>query len=238
MIIVPCYNEVDRLRIEEFKSHSDKIDFYFADDGSVDNTYSLLEDNGFIVLRSEENIGKGHILYRTYHELKNMVDLDLYEWVGYWDADLTIPLDTIKKILASNLQSTHAVWSSRQRKLALKYDEKLSRRITGRSFAFLIKIFFNIKIHDTQCGAKLFRPTLLPKVFQSPFKSRWLFDIEIYLRLRDNSILEWPLTHWSENGLSRVRLSREVIPVIYDTFRIFWNYRIMKPRYKSTDSNV
>lgn len=136
-------------------------------------------------------------------------------------------------MLADDLQSVQAVWSSRQRQRALSYDEKLSRRITGRGFAYLIKLIFNPTVYDTQCGAKLFRSTVAPSIFHSPFLSRWLFDLEIYLRMEKNSIKEWPLSSWSENGLSRVRLSKEVIPVSYDIFQIFWDYRVKKIHHKS-----
>ena len=67
-------------------------------------------------------------------------------------------------------------------------------------------------LQDTQCGAKIFTRQLIPFVFDKPFMTPWLFDVEIFLRIQNkfakstlqNGIMEYPLMHWTEVGGSKL----------------------------------
>ena len=53
-IIIPCYNEADRLDANKFTEYllqNAHVHFYFIDDGSTDNTISII--NGIISNKSK-----------------------------------------------------------------------------------------------------------------------------------------------------------------------------------------
>src|SRR5258708_4394609 len=100
VIVVPCYNEFKRLPVDAFKefvSDHDWCRFVFVDDGSTDATGDLIEDLRafdpafFRTLRLGPNFGKGEAVRRGL--LAALEERPNY--VGYWDADLATPLDTI-----------------------------------------------------------------------------------------------------------------------------------------------
>ena len=49
---------------------------------------------------------------------------------------------------------------------------------------------FAFTIYDTQCGAKLFDKKVLSTVVQEPFCSKWIFDVEIIVRISRLSFLQ------------------------------------------------
>ena len=50
----------------------------------------------------------------------------------------------------------------------------------GRLFATLASTLLDVRIYDTQCGAKIFRSTDdLKIVLSKPFLSSWIFDVEL-----------------------------------------------------------
>ena len=61
---------------------------------------------------------------------------------------------------------------------------------------------FNLGIYDTQCGAKIFSAEVIPYGFDKPFNTSWLFDIEIFVRLRSHGLLnrgkEVPVSNWKD----------------------------------------
>jgi hypothetical protein len=80
-----------------------------------------------------------------------------------------------------------------------------------------------LPVYDSQCGAKLIRADLVPSVFDEPFTSRWLFDVEILARLRNRygvdgvlrMVREVPLGTWTDVPGSKVR-SGHMLRVPYE----------------------
>jgi glycosyltransferase involved in cell wall biosynthesis len=66
-IVIPCYNEADRLESDSFLGYAamhPHISFLFADDGSTDNTAGMLQqlqqknEQQFRFITRKENLGK------------------------------------------------------------------------------------------------------------------------------------------------------------------------------------
>ena len=51
-----------------------------------------------------------------------------------------------------------------------------------------------ISVYDTQCGCKVMNYNLIPDLFEEKFISKWLFDVELFFRLKrkfgENNIRE------------------------------------------------
>ena len=75
---------------------------------------------------------------------------------------------------------------------------------------WFIRRTLGVPVWDTQCGAKVFACDVAREIFRAPFRSRWLFDVELLARIgrrrlrRD--VLELPLAEWFDVPGSKVGL--------------------------------
>jgi dolichyl-phosphate beta-glucosyltransferase len=239
LIVVPCYNEAERLPVERFRDFLDSssIGLVFVDDGSRDQTIRVLEqlregrEDRVDVLQLKVNQGKAEAVRRGINfALENNA-----QYTGYWDADLATPLDAIPRLLTVLEDYSHLdmVFGSRVKLLGRKVHRRPLRHYLGRVFATVVSIMLRMPIYDTQCGAKLFR--VRPEtceLFRDPFLSRWVFDVEIlarYILLKGSAdaaagqIYEYPLEEWEDVGGSKVK-STDFFVAFRDVARIYWNY--------------
>lgn len=227
-LFIPCFNEEKRLKIDSIRTfieeNSETFDFYFIDDGSKDATsYVILQnliDNKYtFLIRLDNNLGKGNALREGILQVKSMP----YKYFGFIDADLDIPLKQIKK-LHSEIQGTSYLIGVSNRNLFSGFSIFRFRSIGSIAMVTIanqiIQLSPNLK--DTQCGCKLFKRELLD-IFNDEFISEWLFDIELFLRLKKKFpnarryIREVPL-----NDLGRTSKSN---------FNFFRNLKIFKQLY-------
>ena len=223
-IIVPCYNEAVRFDLEAFRrflNKSKSLSVVLVDDGSTDRTEDFLKE------LQREFPDKVHVLVKAVNGGKAEAVREglLYVLanhqapiVGFWDADLATPLDSVADLLG--VFSTHPlveiVFGSRVKLLGRNIERQAARHYLGRVFATYASLILGLPIYDTQCGAKLFRATpALERLLDRPFRSRWIFDVEMIARFiqincgdRDkvrNLIYEFPLNTWKDVPGSKVR---------------------------------
>lgn len=243
LIFIPCYNEEQRLNLKEFSRFSEsnqKVHFCFVNDGSSDNTKEIIEkasmDNHFLQYISfEQNYGKANVLQKAFLEVLNSGKLNDYQFIGFWDADLSTPLNEInyfQSFLESETDTPiKAVFGARVKKLGSKIERKLSRHILGRIFANISKPLLKAGVYDTQCGAKIFSKELYEIAFLRPFVSKWFFDIEILLRLesKTSEIFECPLRSWVDVNGSKLKFLDFVFAPL-ELIKIFIKYKLLGPR--------
>ena len=94
---------------------------------------------------------------------------------------------------------------------------KAARHYSGRVFATAASHALDLPVYDTQCGARVLRVTAdTATLFEAPFRSRWVFDVELlarYLRLprrpgepdRRDRIYELALATWRDKAGSKRR---------------------------------
>jgi len=216
-IIVPCYNEELRLNVAAFRNFdipSHEIRFLFVDDGSTDGTAALLEalrasdPRRFAVLNLQPNQGKAEAVRQG---LVTAIRSQR-EYVGFWDADLATPLGAISDFLdlAETRPELELVMGARVKLLGRKVERRATRHYAGRVFATVVSTMLGLPVYDTQCGAKLFRMSpSIHTLFDTPFVSRWIFDVEILARLIqcrrgkqlspiEKVVYEFPLLEWKD----------------------------------------
>jgi dolichyl-phosphate beta-glucosyltransferase len=222
-IVVPCYNEAARLDLAAFLAYSVRHgdEFLFVDDGSTDGTGLLLDDfcalhaDSLWVLHLAQNRGKAEaVRLGMLRALETSSD-----YVGYWDADLATPLAAIGQFRAylDERPQVEALLGARVRLLGRTIDRRPLRHCLGRLFATAAAWVLDLPVYDTQCGAKLFRPTARVKAaFAEPFATNWIFDVELLARLLaslpvertlapDELIHELPLDEWRDVAGSKVK---------------------------------
>jgi dolichyl-phosphate beta-glucosyltransferase len=237
IVVVPCYNEARRLDLAAFAaflSGCQGASLLFVDDGSSDSTATML--NAFAaqqggranVLRLARNSGKAEAVRQGM----------LWAWgrsptfVGYWDADLATPLATVKQFrdLLMRRQELSLAMGCRIAMLGRQINRSLSRHLAGRAFATAASLALGLVVYDTQCGAKLFRATPeMELLFRRPFRSRWVFDVEILARLvalagrqqAEQMIYEYPLERWTDIDGSQLK-TRDFLTAAGDLARIYW----------------
>ena len=242
VVVVPCYNEAERLDVAAFGGllrRRDDVDLLFVDDGSTDATPAVLdrlhvEDPGRVtVLTLDRNAGKAEAVRQG---VLAAIDRGAGA-VAFWDADLATPLDALDQFLhvLSARSGLEAVIGTRVQLLGRSIDRHLGRHYLGRIFATVVSLTLGMRVYDTQCGAKLFAVTPdLRVVFAEPFLSRWIFDVEILARLKalaqesgreplEHRIYELTLFEWRDVHGSKLR-ARDFATTVPDIARIWWAY--------------
>ncbi|WP_205513324.1 glycosyltransferase [Longitalea arenae] len=237
-IIIPCFNEERRLKKEPLLQllHSGAdIALILVNDGSTDNTHLLLEEirkvdeEHVVVITYRENKGKANAVFKGMeHALENHNPA----FIGYLDADLSTGVDEFLRLAetAKHAEADYA-FGSRIKMLNHEIYRSVVRHICGRIITTIIDSRYQLSIYDTQCGAKLFSPEIVKIITRTPFKTRWLFDVEIFLRIRNAGIsakgLEIPLKKWTHYGNSKISLL-SAPQICGELIRLAKNYKITK----------
>lgn len=249
-IIVPAYNEADRLDTEAFHAYSlthKNVGFLFVDDGSTDKTATILSElcglnpDAIASIRLDVNAGKAEaVRCGMLHCLEGQ---PLY--VGYWDADLATPLEAISSFteLLKKRPEIHLVMGARVQLLGRQIQRNPIRHYLGRVFATVVSEMLDLHVYDTQCGAKLFRRTTwLRGIFERPFLASWIFDVEILARMMqvkqsggiqkmETCIYEYPLTKWVDVHGSKVG-PRAYALAARDLLRIYRRYLAAERKWR------
>lgn len=234
IIVVPCFNEARRLSPDAFRLFAANWQngaFLFVDDGSSDDTFGILSDlrhsipSQCEILRLHENAGKAEAVRRGM--LRAFAAKT--DYAGFWDADLAAPLDTIPLFeqVFRERRETDVVIGARVKLLGRCIERRAARHYLGRIFATAVAVTLGVNVYDSQCGAKLFRNVdHVRAVFDRPFLSRWIFDVEILARVMKGSappmtasVYELPLPMWRDVAGSKLRL-KDFLRAIYDLARI------------------
>ena len=243
-IVIPCYNEATRFPFDHFIAFVEAnpaMHFILVNDGSKDNTIELLRraskgrEEQVGVLDQSINGGKGEAVRAgVLAALQRPGCL----YVGFWDADLATPLEAISQLttVISGRPELAMIFGARVKLLGRHVDRRAIRHYLGRIFATVVSTALRLPIYDTQCGAKLFRVSReTVALFQAPFCTRWVFDVEIlarFIQLRgynmesvQKSIYEFPLEEWRDVAGSRVR-PQDFVRAFFDVSRIYRRYML------------
>jgi dolichyl-phosphate beta-glucosyltransferase len=238
-VIVPCYNEYMRfplLEYECFIAAKKDINFFFVNDGSNDETQSLLYDlqlkfsENVKVLSLEKNYGKAEavrqgVMFALVHSNA--------QYLSYLDADLSTPLSELQRLylMISEKDNLMLVFGSRVSVFGSRIKRLSYRHYGGRIIATMIDMVLNLSIYDTQCGLKVIKRPLAEQLFRDAFITRWLFDVEIFAKMKllfpKNNLMELmqeiPINEWTEKGDSKVKVV-DVLKVPFALMRIRRNY--------------
>jgi glycosyltransferase involved in cell wall biosynthesis len=239
-IVVPCFNEekrIDKSSFLLFATEHTYIHFLFVNDGSLDNTLEVLkamasESNKFNYLDMSHNKGKASAVREGMLHAHGLG----FTHIGYLDADLTIPLQTAKELIDELFKlkekDVQIIFASRSQRFKKQAGQNHLRQTLGHTFSTLSRTVLQLPIKDTQCGAKFFDAKSVPMLFGIPFISKWIFDVEIFFRLKDHykkdthkHFFEFPLEYWEDNNNSKIKF-RDYLKVPYNLLSILFHYRM------------
>jgi glycosyltransferase involved in cell wall biosynthesis len=214
-IIVPCYEEGNRLKQQsfiDFLQDNRSVHIYFVDDGSRDTTPIILSSlkamlpDQVNVITMPANSGKANAVRCG---CLTASENAAFSHIGFLDADLSTDLQEFYRIYNLMIENQlDFAFGSRVKLMSIPITRSFPRHIIGRIIASIIDLKFKLGIYDTQCGAKWFSARMVKTLMESPFKTRWLFDVEIFVRMRKNLSyakgMEIPLARWNDAGGSKI----------------------------------
>ena len=245
-VVIPCYNEEERLLSDKFLSFIDKNSGYylcFVNDGSKDKTLEVLRElqkgreKLITIYDCEKNGGKAEAVRLGMLHIAQKEDLD---YIGFLDADLSTDLadfdDLVKTIEHSEFK---IVSGSRIVRMGANITKGASRKVISLTINFIIKKILSMDFKDTQCGAKIFHKDVINIAFKKEFVTKWIFDVEIFKRMTQyyglkkakKMLCEQPLKRWIHTDGSKLTM-KDSIKIIGQLAQIAWVYRSRKTHVK------
>lgn len=210
-IIIPVYNEEKRIipTLKDYLNfYKGNTEFIVVNDGSTDNTERIvkefIKENKNLRLINQENQGKGAAVLTGMKVARGDV-------ISFIDADNATTPEEFDKVLEYikdydvTIASRHIIGAN------INKQESLLELITGRGFNFLVRFLLNLKIYDTQCGAKIFRKEVLTKILQKIDPDRWAFDISLLYHAKKLGfkIKEVPI-NWYSHPDSKLNVKKAI----------------------------
>ncbi|GAA4970495.1 response regulator [Algibacter aquimarinus] len=241
-VVIPCYNEEDRLLSDEFLQFINKNSGYhlcFVNDGSKDNTLEVLHNlqkgrEDFItVYNCEKNGGKAEAVRLGMLHMAEKSDLD---YIGFLDADLSTDLKDFDDLVSTIENSNFKIVSgSRISRMGANITKESARKIISMTINFIIRKILGMNFKDTQCGAKIFRKDVIQLAFDKEFVTQWIFDVEIFKRMSihfgvekaKSYICEQPLKRWIHADGSKLSM-KDSVKIVLQLGQIAWVYRNKK----------
>lgn len=209
-VVIPCYNEEKRLMSEEFKKFvNSNLSYHlcFVNDGSKDNTLDVLYDlkkqnEGRIsVYDCAQNGGKAEAVRLG---MLHLAKQQQFDYIGFLDADLSTNFEDFDSLVDTIKDSNFKIVSgSRITRMGADIEKESARAIISKTINFIIRKTLGMDFKDTQCGAKIMTKDVVEDTFQTKFLTKWLFDVEIFMRMRKKYGLETAKTLLCEKPLDR-----------------------------------
>jgi glycosyltransferase involved in cell wall biosynthesis len=193
-VILPVFNEAATLpatlaTVIDYAKRAPDVYFVFVDDGSTDDTRSILaaavpawsasiaQLAPVSFLSYPQNRGKGHAIAAA-------VKSACTDLVCFIDGDLAYDLDHLPVIIAS-LRKADIVIGTRKESPAERRNTKKLRRLMGFVFNGMVRIGMRLPHEDTQAGLKGFRTIAARTIFSRTRLRGFAFDVEVlYLARR------------------------------------------------------
>lgn len=238
-IVIPAYNEADKISstltqiVNFMRSFSEDFEIIVVDDGSKDNTVSIVEDykkeNREVNIIKNAHKGKGYAVLTG-------VKVAHGNYIYLCDADLSTPISELKKLTVWAKEHEYdIVIASREGVGAQRVGEPFYRHLMGRIFNIFVQIVILPGIKDTQCGFKLFSREVVKKVFnrlviygenskelKDAYMGAWDVEVLFIARKMGFKIKEVPVT-WTYVKTTRLSAVRDSLRMIRDVIRIRFN---------------
>ena len=226
-IVIPAYNERERIvaTIGAIASHVSDLGFpwelLIADDGSKDDTVTLVEELGLAnvtVLKTPKNGGKGCAVRRGMLAARG-------QYVLFADADNSTPIEEVTNLLDKlDREGYEVAIGSRAAEGAEEGKKSLLRKILSGGLRWIVKNIFRIGMKDTQCGFKMYTREAAQTLHRKQTIMGFSFDLEIlYLASKYGYRMAEVPVAWIDAPGSKVDTRKEVQRFLRDLLKIKTN---------------
>ena len=229
-VVVPAFNEAERLPPTLRRSGAflaahpswQPAEIVVVDDGSTDATPAVARAVGdrleaeLRVISLPVNRGKGAAVRSGFAAARG-------SWVLLTDADLSAPIDELETLAGAAGPREVAVGSRALDRRLVAVRQPRHRDFMGRIFNLVLRFLRLTRLHDTQCGFKLFPGNLALDLAAAQRLDGFAFDIELLVlaehwgyRVREVGV------HWQHVEASRVLAVRHSGEMLRDALRVWW----------------
>lgn len=232
-IIIPAHNEENRINetlceyYYYFKGLKDqeKIDFEILVvlNGCTDNTAQVVQhimssSGDEIRMLDLQEAGKGLAIIAGFKDALNRAN----DYIGFVDADMaTEPyyfyelyeqMDDYDGVIASRYMPDSEIYPPRP--LIKKWGRKLI-------YNQIVRFLFGLHYADIQCGAKLFKRSVIEAVIDRMSEGQWAFDVELlYLAKQQGfDVIEIP-TVWTDKAGSKLQTFRSGLKMLCSLWKL------------------
>ena len=211
-IIIPAYNEEQRIG-ETLQKYLDYYELRYSKNykilvvlnGCKDNTEGVVKKfkekyPSLDYLVFDDPIGKGGAI-------KEGLKVANTELVAFTDADSSTRPEILHRLIAvlELTDSLDCVIGSRNMVGSVVTGKSQKRKIMSSGFNFGVNFLFGLGFKDTQCGAKVVRQRLIPKIIDNLTISNMAFDVNFLVDVKraGGKTLEMPI-EWEDSDGSTI----------------------------------
>lgn len=228
-LVIPSYNPGARIgttihdAARVLESLTPRFEVIVVTDGSTDESIEYLnslDEQWFRHLHLTENVGKGAALREGFRSASGDV-------IGFIDADGDIPASVLEEMLREVMAGGADIAYGSKWHPRSTVQITPGRRIMSTVQGLLQRALFQLKVDDTQAGAKVYRSEVLRAVEPTLTENGYALDLEIFVSSASHGYRRFvacPVTI-SRDGPSTISLSA-VVRTFTDMMRIFWRARI------------
>jgi len=226
-VVIPAYNESNRILphlrdcASYFAEKKEPFEVLVVNDGSRDNTTDLVREEmgrfeGLGLVTYEKNRGKGHAVRVGMLAARGA-------WRLFTDADGSTPIAELERLrkACSDEGCPIAVGSRALTAPGIERKIKPHRYLIGQIFKTVRQVLLNVRVHDSQCGFKLFSAEVANKLYPVSRVDGFAFDVELlYLAaLAGYQVAEVPV-NWHDSEGTRVSFWRDPFKMVADMCRL------------------
>ncbi len=230
-LVIPCYNEeanADRMasavkRLQQ-KLTAEYIEVVLVDDCSTDgtlkalnNAFSGMPEDRVKIIAQEKNGGKGKALVTG-------VDAATGDYILTLDADMASePVNIVSwlnQLPGKSFPEDTVLIGSREHEQSDIVPNTM-RKIVGLIFNFVVRLFTNLPLADTQCGFKLYPKEIAKSLFGKLKQTGWAHDVELlYAAQLDGYGVKSMPVKWEHKEDSKISVFKDGIAMFLQTIGI------------------
>jgi len=213
-IIIPAYNEAKIIgkTIDEIKAFCEKYYFDYeiivVDDGSDDNTSEIILNKGAILIRHENNKGKGYTM-------RSGLRYARFKTILFLDADLSVNIKELFKFNYLWLKSRQIIKGQRIQ----MESQPIYRLLLGKIWKILV--FLKIGIYkDTQCPFLILNGKLAKYCLEINIIDGFAYDIGFIRQANKGRIpITWVDVEYYNQKDSKVTF-RKIVRMFLDLIKL------------------
>ena len=208
------------------------FDLIFAEDGSTDNSASIVNryityDDRIKMVNTPTRQGKGGAI------ISAALNFPIKECVAYMDVDLAADPCELEKLIGYLEHNDIVLGSRLLSDDSVKIRRPFYRAVLSHFYSRLFRTLFRNSIHDPQCGLKVFRREIVPKLVENITVKGFAFDTQLIVTAFTQGlrVKEVPV-NWTHGKFSKISV-RHIKSMGLDLFSIWYNFHLLWKQSKA-----